>query len=313
MDRSLHQNSLLGALWMVIAGITFAAINVLTPWISERYPINSSWIAFYQYLFALLFITPYLFHYGFKRILTTNHFKTHLWRIIVAVIGIQFWIKALTVPFPIGEGVALLMTSPLFASIGAILLLKERATPIRIIAIISGFIGAIIILAPNHQNVNWAALYPLAAALFWAIYALLMKHLSHHDHPLTMVAYLYILMIPINLLLALTHNGASFGPQSTLPILFYLPQLPLLLLLALLGGLTAIAQYAVAKAYSLADALFIQPFDYLKLPLNTLLGWLVFQWAVGIQFWIGAIIMVSSLLAISYFERHPDPLAPQKH
>lgn len=103
-------------------------------------------------------------------------------------------------------------------------------------------------------------------------------------------------MVPINLSIALTDNF------TTLAMNVFVPDSELLATLLLLGFLTAIAQYAVAKAYSHADVIFIQPFDYLKLPLNTFLGFIVFGWAVTSQFWIGAIIMVSSLLAISYVE-----------
>lgn len=288
--------SLHGALWMIIAGMAFAGINVITPLITERYTISSSWIAFYQYLFALLFMAPFFIKLGVKKILYTRYFMTHFWRILVAVIGIQFWVHALAIQFPIGEGVALLMTSPLFASLGAFLFLRERFTAPRVIATILGFLGAIIILAPNSDRFNSAAVFPILAALFWALHALLMKHLSDKDHPLTMVSYLYILMVPINLALALTDNF------SHLPKSVFIPNLELFLALLLLGFLTAIAQYAVAKAYAHADVIFIQPFDYLKLPLNTFLGFIVFGWAVTSQFWIGAIIMVTSLLAISYFE-----------
>ena len=288
--------SLHGALWMIIAGTTFAGINVITPLITERYVISSSWIAFYQYFFALLFMAPFFIKLGVEKILYTHHFMTHFWRILVAVIGIQFWVHALAIQFPIGEGVALLMTSPLFASLGAFLFLRERFTPARVIATVLGFLGAIIILAPNSENFNRAAIFPILAALFWALHALLMKHLSDKDHPLTMVSYLYILMVPINLVVALTDNF------SHLPDQLFIPDTELLLALLLLGFLTAIAQYSVAKAYAHADVIFIQPFDYLKLPLNTFLGFIVFGWAVTSQFWIGAIIMVSSLLAISYFE-----------
>lgn len=290
-EYSLH-----GAIWMLLAGIAFAGINVITPLITEHYRITSSWIAFYQYLFALLFMAPFILRLGLKRILYTQHFMTHFWRILVAVIGIQFWVYALAIQFPIGEGVALLMTSPLFASLGAFLFLRERLTAPRVIATILGFMGAIIILAPNQQNFNSAAIYPLLAALFWALHALLMKHLSDKDHPLTMVSYLYILMVPINLFIALTDNF------SHLPDQLFVPDRELLLALLLLGFLTAIAQYSVAKAYSHADVIFIQPFDYFKLPLNTFLGFIIFGWAVTLQFWLGALIMVSSLLAISYFE-----------
>lgn len=298
VNRPNRNPPLYGALWMVLAGITFAIINVITPYLGGHYPLlTSNWIAFYQYLFALLFIFPYFICLGLKAVFYTHHFKIHFWRIIVAVLGIQFWIYALTEQFPIGEGVALLMTSPIFASLGAFLFLKERLTSIRAFATLTGFIGTLIILNPRVQNFNWLAIFPLIAAIFWASHSLLLKYLADKDHPLTMVSYMYILMVPINLLLAVSHNLTS------LTVHFFYPDTHLLLWLLALGFFTAIAQYAIAKAYAAADAIFIQPFDYLKLPLNVLLGFLFFGWGVSLQFWLGALIMVGSLAIISYFER----------
>ena len=47
-------------------------------------------------------------------------------------------------------------------------------------------------------------------------------------------------------------------------------------LIILGGSLTAVAQYALVKAYTIADASFVQPFDNIKLPLNVAISFLVF-------------------------------------
>lgn len=291
------QKSVQGALWMIATGVAFAAINVITPYISGQYPISSEWTAFFQYSFAFLFLFPMFLKAGLKRVATTQRFWIHLLRILAAIVGVQLWVKALSLQFPIGEGVALLMTSPLFASIGAALFLKEKATMTRIVVTIIGFMGAMLILSPSYQAMNYIAFLPLAAALFWAIYSLLIKYLTDKDHPLTLLFYLYLLMFPINLILALTsnfsHGIAGLGFEFTLELLGYL---------LALGLLTMIAHFTLVKAYQVADAIYVQAFDYIKLPLNTLLGFIFFGWAVGTQFWIGAIIMIAALLYITYSE-----------
>ena len=74
------------------------------------------------------------------------------------------------------------------------------------------------------------------------------------------------------------------------------------MVLVIAGIITAIAQWAVVKAYSMADASFIQPFDHAKLPLNVLAGWLVFSWIPPGKLWLGAGIIVASVAFITRWE-----------
>jgi drug/metabolite transporter (DMT)-like permease len=56
------------------------------------------------------------------------------------------------------------------------------------------------------------------------------------------------------------------------------------------------AQYFQIAAYSAADAVYLQPFDDLKLPLNVILGWIVFAATPSINFWPGALLIVGASL-----------------
>ncbi|MGR3808483.1 DMT family transporter [Pasteurella testudinis] len=278
-----------GALAMVLAGIVFAAINTLTQVLGANTNIDSASVALYQYLFALLFLAPSLFKAGLK-VLKTEHLWLHILRVGISVIGIQCWISALIYPIPIWQGIALIMTSPLFATLGAALFLKERVGFSRIVATLLGFCGAMIILKPWADDFNPVALLPLAAALCWAIYSLMVKKLSASDSPTTIVVYLFILITPFNLLnLAQTSHWA-------------IPDAIQLGYLILLGFLTAIAQLAIAKAYNLADAAYLQPFDFLKLPLNVFAGWIIFQAEPPGRLWLGACLIIFAILYITYQE-----------
>ncbi|MBF4434757.1 EamA family transporter [Vibrio sp. V19_P1S1T109] len=288
MTKILH-HPIQGASWMLIAGLAFAIVNSLAQVASINYGLSSTTVALVQYAIALVVILPYLSTLGIRYSLRTEHLSMHIFRVFLSVIGIQLWLWALAYPVPIWQGIALLMTSPLFATIGSGLFLKEKVGTARWGATLTGFVGAMIILEPWADDFNWASLLPVGAAFFWACYSLMVKKLSAHDSPSTMVVYLLVLITPFNLLLALPDWQT---PQEG----------TLWLILLFAGAMTALAQWAIVKAYAVADASFVQPFDHAKLPLNVLAGWLVFGWAPPGRLWLGAAIIIASVAFITHWE-----------
>ena len=274
---------------MLIAGLAFAIVNSLAQVASINYGLSSTTVALVQYAIALVVILPYLSTLGIRYSLRTEHLSMHIFRVFLSVIGIQLWLWALAYPVPIWQGIALLMTSPLFATIGSGLFLKEKVGTARWGATLTGFVGAMIILEPWADDFNWASLLPVGAAFFWACYSLMVKKLSAHDSPSTMVVYLLVLITPFNLLLALPDWQTPQGSTLWLILLFA-------------GAMTALAQWAIVKAYAVADASFVQPFDHAKLPLNVLAGWLVFGWAPPGRLWLGAAIIIASVAFITHWE-----------
>ncbi|ENM3744422.1 DMT family transporter [Vibrio cholerae] len=274
---------------MLIAGLSFAIVNSVAQYASIQFGLPSTTVALVQYAIAFVVILPYLKTLGIRQSLRTQQFGWHLLRVFLAVIGIQLWLWALAYPVPIWQGIALLMTSPLFATIGSGLWLREKVGMARWLATLTGFIGAMIILEPWADDFNLASLLPVGAAFFWASYSLMVKKLSSHDSPSTMVVYLLLLITPFNVLLALPDWQMPNG-QTVWLLLFGA------------GVMTALAQWSIAKAYAVADASFVQPFDHAKLPLNVLAGWLVFGWVPPGRLWLGAAIIVLSVAFITQWE-----------
>ncbi|WP_252724345.1 DMT family transporter [Vibrio hepatarius] len=278
-----------GASWMLMAGLAFALVNSFAQVASIKFGLASTTIALIQYAIALIVILPYLKTLGIRQSLRTNHLGWHIFRVFISVIGIQLWLWALAYPVPIWQGIALLMTSPLFATVGSGLFLKEKVGVARWGATVSGFIGAMLILEPWADDFSWATLLPIGAAFFWACYSLMVKKLSSDDSPSTIVVYLLILITPFNILLAIPDWQTPIGGS-------------IWLVLFAAGTLTALAQWAVVKAYSVADASFVQPFDHAKLPLNVLAGWVVFSWIPPGRLWLGAAIIIASVAFITQWE-----------
>ena len=284
-----------GAFWMVIAGFMFAIINTTLQYLGMNYGVSSSAAVLLQYGIALLLFLPLMRTGSIRSAMTSDFRLLHVIRVGVSVIGIQLWTWALAYPVPIWQGIALLMVSPLFATLGSGLILRESVSPVRWMATLTGFVGAMLVLQPWSDTFMWASLIPVAAAFFWAIASLMTKFTVSRDTPTTIVFYLLVLMLPFNMIFGL--------PKFSLPSDWHVWGL-----LALIGALTAFAQWAIAKAYSVADASFVQPFDHIKLPLNVLAGFIVFGWVPPGMLWVGSALIIASVIFVTHYERRQNPV-----
>src|SRR5690606_16304566 len=75
---------------------------------------------------------------------------------------------------------------------------------------------------------------------------------------------------------------------------FALPEGNGLMLLLILGALTAAAQYLLAFAYRNADATYLQPFSDVKVFLGGVIGWIALGQEPSLWFWPGALMIVAA-------------------
>ncbi|MCB1832732.1 MAG: DMT family transporter [Geminicoccaceae bacterium] len=280
--------ALAGALCMVTAGAVFALVNISVQWLAMKHGMNAGSIAFWQYLLALVAALPWIVRQGLSS-LRTHHAGWHVLRVLLAAAGVQFWVLGLA-HVPVWQAIALVMTSPFFVTAGAGLLLGETVGRTRWLAVLTGFAGGMIILAPWSERFDVAAIWPLLAAAFWAGSTLVMKRLTGEEEADRVTLYLLLLLTPINALVA-SFQGFALPPDGAWPLVL------------MTGMLTVLAQYMLARAYERADASYLQPFDHLKLPMNVLLGFIVFGWMPDGSMWPGAAIVVAASVWIMHEER----------
>jgi drug/metabolite transporter (DMT)-like permease len=279
----------LGATYMVSAGVVFAAINVLTQWVTGTYHFSSQALAFWQYGLSLVFFVPTLIKLG-AGAFRTAHPWAHVVRVIFATLGVQFFVGALAAGVPIAQVVAIDMTSPFIVIVAARLILGERIGPHRALAAIVGFAGGMLILAPWSDSFTAYSLLPLGAAAMWAGSSVMTKQLAGVERPESVTVYLLALLTPINAAFLFASTGFDFGAA------FALPGGTVLWVVVALAALTAAAQYLLTLAYARADASYLQTFDNVRLPLNTLAGWLVFAYAPSGYLWAGAVLIIGASL-----------------
>lgn len=280
--------ALLGAALMVTAGALFAVNNTLAQMATMQKGMASTTFAFWQYFIALLFSLPWLVQHGLSG-LVSRHAHWHVLRVVLSVLGVQLWVAGLA-HVPIWQAIALLMLSPFFVTIGASLFLKEATTLDRWAAVVTGFIGGMVILAPWSDSFSLYAIYPIGAAFFWALVSLITKSLTATERPETLTVYLLLLLTPMN---AFSTLNSGFALEMS-PAVLALP--------VIAGALTTLAQFLLAKSYAVADAAYLQPFDHVKLAFNVLLGIVVFGYFPPGSMWLGTALIVSGSLFLLHRE-----------
>ncbi len=243
-------------------------------------------IAFFRNLFGLLFALPLLLRTG-THILRTKRLNLYLVRCVIGLCAMLtgFWSL---VHMPLAEAIALSYTTPLFVTIGAVLVLGEVVRIRRWSAVCIGFLGALVILRPGVEQVSYAAMIALASAALSASAAISIKFLSRTESPDAIVIYMVLIMTPMSLLPALPvwtwPHGATWA------------------WLALTGLLGTAGHVLLTRAYKLGDVSALQPINFLQLPIVASLAWWLFNERVDRYTLIGAAIIFSSTLYIAHRE-----------
>lgn len=316
--------ALTGTLLMVGAQVIFAVVNfaydVLTnPWnpLLADSKMTSSSAVFWQYLIATLFALPLILRIGVGK-LRTRHPLLHEVRALVSALGAQVFVFGFASGVPVWQMIGLLMTGPFFVIAGSVLFLGERLTPARMGASALAFIGAFLIIGIGTESFTWATILPVLAAALWSTTTVITKYLSREEEPEALTLSLLVLISLNHALIGIVLGVlVAVLPAGTLPATlssgfdFGFPAGDAVWWMLALAAVTAAAQYLLWAAYKRADATYLQPFDDLKLPLNTLLAWVVLSQVPSLWFWPGAILIVAASSFVYWSEsgRRQRPLA----
>ena len=270
---------------MIIATVLFSIMHASIKFMStSMHPFE---IAFFRNLFGLLVIAPWFIKYGFNP-LKTKKIKLHVARSLFNVIAMMSFFYSLSIA-PLADVASLAFTAPLFASILAVIFLKEIVGIKRGIAIAFGFIGALIVVDPIYSSINNGHLLVLLSASVWSVSLIIIKILGRTESSVTITSYMVIIMIPLSAIAAY-----FFWETPTLKDLFFL---------MVIGVSGTSAQMLLAQALRQGDTSIIMPFDFLKLIWAVAIGYLLFFEVPSINIWIGSMIIFLSTLYIAYRER----------
>jgi drug/metabolite transporter (DMT)-like permease len=261
------------ALWMTGALLSFTAMAIAGRELSDT--MSTFEILFLRSAVSLAIVVAFLPRLGMGAI-RTRHLGMHLFRNIVHF-GAQFgWFLGISL-LPLATVFALEFTIPIWSAALAVIFLGEKLNRGRIIAIVLGFGGVLVILRPGSEAIDIASLAVLGAAFGYAVSYIATKKLTQWDTPFVIIFYMNLIQLPFGLAPALF--------DWVTPVTADIPWI----LLVGVTGLTA--HYSVTKAFMLADATLILPIDFLRLPLISVVGFLFYSEGVDLALFVGAIVI----------------------
>lgn len=272
--------------WMVLSSICFAALLGLVRYLADAHGMNVFVISFWRNGFSILVFLPWLMRYGLGAAHSQRHgLLVSRAALMTASSTAMFFAAAL---MPIAEATAISFTTPLFSIILAILFLRERVGPRRLIALAVGMLGVVIILRPGAAAIDPAAGLPLLAALTFGGVVVLSKALTSGDSPEAIGFWLATYMVPISLVPAAFFW--SWPAWGDLPWL------------AALGAAAAGNMYFITRAVQIGDASQTAPYDCVRLPFVALVGYVFFAQSVDLWVWLGAAVIVTSTIYVTWRE-----------
>jgi drug/metabolite transporter (DMT)-like permease len=288
---------LLGILFKVLSALTFTLMSAGVKALGSRYPIGE--LVFFRSAFALL---PLLLWLGWRGDLVasirTTNLKGHLLRGIIGSCGMFSGFVALGL-LPLTDAVAIGYAAPLIVVVLAAVVLKETVRAYRWSAVLVGFGGVLIMLAPHLDAGSLArglaagpgvgALFALLGAFCAAGATIQVRRLTATEGTGAIVFYFSLLTT----LLGLATAALGWAVPTALDFA----------LLALVGVLGGIGQILLTQSYRYGDASLIAPFEYTTMIWALLIGWFAFGQLPQASVALGAAIVAAAGLFVIWRER----------
>ncbi|MFT3672571.1 DMT family transporter [Aestuariivirga sp.] len=213
---------------------------------------------------------------------------------------------------PLATSVSIYFTMPFFVAALAGWALGERVPRYRWIAIIIGFGGVMLMVRPGSEAFQPAALYALWSAVGYAIGQMIGRHLSLRVEPVVIANWQNLTYFSVALLIGLIGPHFASASITDKSLLFLLrpwvwPDTHQLILLILMGMLSALASAGFIFAYRTAEANFVAPFEYTALLWAICNGIVFFGDFPDSSTWSGAVIVIGAGIWMLWKDRSNRP------
>lgn len=292
MDGSIARPRPLLALFVrLLAAFALATMGMLVKLAGER-GAHLGELIFWRQLITTILLGAGLALTGRLAMLRTQRLPAHARRAASGLFGMIFTYGAVLL-LPLAEATTLGFTAPVFATLLAIVLLRERIGPYRWSAVAIGFAGVIVVMQPFgglHEGVTWAGVaVGLVAPFMVALISFQIQDLNTTENPWSIVFWFAALTTPIAAL-ALPFVWAAHDPVTW----------GLILGMGLVG---AAAQMLLTTSLRFGSAAVILLMDYTALLWASFYGYFIFDRAAPASLWLGAPLIIGAGLLIAWRER----------
>lgn len=286
------RRDLTGIFWMLTTGLCFVGVNGTVRWLGQALPAAEA--AFLRFAFGLIFLVPLLIP-ALRRGFSRPVWRLFALRGVLHVAAVILWFYAMA-RITVAEVTAIGFLNPIIVTLGAALLMGERISWRRGLAILVALVGALVVLRPGLRVLDPGHVSQIGASVCFGASYLVAKRLSERVAPAIVVA-----MMSLTVCIGL----APIAAWHWVP-----PSLSQCGMLALTALFATAGHYAMTRAFVAAPLTVTQPVVFLQLIWASLLGALVFAEPVDAWVLVGGGVMIAAISYITWREsrlRHADP------
>jgi drug/metabolite transporter (DMT)-like permease len=276
----------------------FAIMNAGVKYIGGSIPVGE--IIAVRSAIGVAAIALIAWHLRKPQLLRTSNWQSHALRSSVGALAMFTWFLSLT-RAPMAEATAVVYAGPIFATLLAALMLRERIRGYRCLAIALGF-GGVLVMTGSHlahaDAMSAGLVFALLCAFFGALGMIFLRQMSRTEHALTTTFY-----FSLTSLLGAAVTAAWGWPLPSVREGWFL------VLIAVLG--TA-AQFLMTAAFRYAEASIVAPLEYTGIVMATLLGYVFFREMPDVSIWLGVPLVVVAGLLIIWSEYRPSARSPRE-
>jgi drug/metabolite transporter (DMT)-like permease len=279
----LHRAILL----FLLAGLCLSSLDATAKYLVRDHALFI--VVWARYAGQMLVVTPFAWHRGGPGFWRTQRLGLQLLRSAFLLIATFCFFGGLRY-LPLAEASAVTFLAPIFVVVLSGPLLGEHPTRARWVAVMTGFVGILVLVRPGSAVFHPAALLLVVAALCNALFFVMTRKLVE-EPPFTTLFYSALLgAVGLSLGLPWEIGDTTVGVREAMQ-------------LVLLGLFAGVGHWLVINAYSLAPASLLTPFAYLQIIWATSYGYAIFGQLPDRWSGLGMAIVVASGLWLALQER----------
>jgi drug/metabolite transporter (DMT)-like permease len=299
-----RNNTVRGVGFLVLSLLIFSLQDVAIKWIGGDYPVSE--LVLFRSIVALPAALLFVRAEGQRGLPTTSRRALEYARGLCLFFSFTTYMLGLAA-LPLADVAAIRYSGPLMITALSVAFLGERVELRRWLALLVGFAGMLLIVRIGSAGFNLGSAFVLASVLFNAVAVLITRRLRTSDSSATMAYYSSLVYLVATAVMApLTLAVGEVQAHPSVAFLFRPWSMPSLLDWAVMSGLGLVwasGMFFMARAYTLAPASVVAPFEYTTLPINAAWGFLLWREAPAASTWAGALLTLLSGFYIVYREQ----------
>ena len=259
------------------AWVMLPVMDGFAKYLSSTIPVLQ--ITWSRYFFTVIITLPIMLIFFRKNLIWSENPKLQLIRGLLLFCANILFFYSISI-ISLAKALTLAFIAPLIVTALSPVLLGEKVGIRRWAAVITGFIGSLIVIRPGFVEINLASIAALGTGVLYGFYLIVTRKLHTSDNPL--------------LTLLLTGVVGAIISTMIMPAVWVKPTISEWYMMFAIGLFASIGHLFLILSLRYADASKLAPFGYFEIVTNIIIGYFFFNHFPDYWHFLGLFIIITS-------------------